>query len=56
MTVIGTSRVVETLEQAGQIALIAQRQHDGEVKGLGGRKRAYERGLAARDCGTDVIV
>ena len=55
MAVIGAGWIVEPAQQAGQFALVAQRQHDGEIQLLRLRQRARQRRLSAGDCGANMM-
>src|SRR5262249_9730348 len=56
MAVVGAGWVVKPAQQAVQIPLVAEGQHDGNVQALSGCKNAHWRGLPAADDGAHVIV
>jgi hypothetical protein len=46
LTVVGAGWVVEPIQEAGQFALIAQWEHNGEIQPLSLRQWPYQRGLS----------
>src|SRR5271165_2522226 len=56
LVIVGTAGVVETIQKTGQVALVSQRQHDGEVQALCGWKDTHRHRLTAGNGGAYVIM